>query len=88
MTGVTKARGGYAVTIRNVGGMVPPVDLVVTYTDGTTETVHQTARIWEKNQKQATASVRTTKVATSVELAGGIWMDADLSNNTWRRSDP
>jgi hypothetical protein len=86
VAGVTKARGGYAVTIRNVGGMVAPVDLVVTYADGTRETLHQTARIWEQNPKRTVVSLRTPKVVTSVELDGGIWMDADTSNNTWRAS--
>lgn len=78
---VTRTGGGYAVTIDNIGGMVAPVDLVVTYADGTTETVHETPRMWQENQKRATALVRTKKVVKSVELAGGIWMDADASNN-------
>jgi hypothetical protein len=61
--------------------MVAPVDLVVKYADGSTETVHKTPQMWESNQKRATALVRTKKTVQSVELTGGIWVDADSSNN-------
>ena len=80
---VAKVRGGYSVAIDNIGGMVAPVDLVVHYVDGSTETVHETPRLWEANQQRATTMVRTKKTIQSVELTGGIWMDADLSNNRW-----
>jgi hypothetical protein len=83
LTKVAKAKGGYSVTIDNVGGLVAPVDLVVTYADASTDTVHETPRIWAANQKRATALVPTKKAVQSVELAGGIWMDADSTNNRW-----
>ena len=34
-----KAADGYTVTIDNIGGFVAPVDLVLTYSDGSTETL-------------------------------------------------
>ncbi len=83
LASVAKAKGGYAVTLDNVGGLVAPVDLVVTYADGSTDTVHEAPRIWAANQKRATALVRTKKAVQSVELAGGIWVDADSTNNRW-----
>ena len=52
LRGVTKTGAGYSATIDNVGGMPAPVDLRVTYADGTTETVHQTPAIWQANQTQ------------------------------------
>jgi hypothetical protein len=33
--------------------------------------------VWEKNQKQISVSIKTTKVIKSVTLDGGIFMDAD-----------
>lgn len=53
------------------------------YADGSTETIHETPGIWEKNQKRATVVIPVKKAVRSLELTGGIWMDADRSNNQW-----
>jgi hypothetical protein len=79
----TKTATGYAVTLRNVGGMPAPVNLVVTYRDGTTESVHKTPAIWSPNVKQAVVQVAVKKPVQSIALSGGIWMDADASNDRW-----
>src|SRR5581483_9359242 len=80
---VTKNKNGYAVSIKNIGGFVAPVNVVVTYSDETNETFHQTPVIWEQDQKQTTVNISTKKKIKSVQLKGGIFMDADESNNTW-----
>jgi hypothetical protein len=81
--GVHKTRGGYTVDIGNVGGMDAPVDVVLRYRDGSTRTVHETPEIWKADSRKATVSIRTGKTLASLMLYGGIWMDADTSNNTW-----
>jgi len=83
--GVTKAAGGYTVAIKNVGGFVIPFDVKITYADGSGESIHQTPVVWEKNQKQIAVDIKTTKIIKSVTLDGGIFMDADESNNTWNK---
>jgi hypothetical protein len=80
---VHKASGGYQITIENVGGMDAPVDLVLHYVDGGTQTVHETAGIWARDPRNATVTVPTTRAVRSVALDTGIWVDADASNNTW-----
>jgi hypothetical protein len=82
---VTKAAGGYTATIKNIGGFVVPFDVKVTYADGSAESIHQTPAVWEKNQKQITVDLKTNKAIKSVTLDGGIFMDADESNNTWNK---
>jgi hypothetical protein len=82
---VTKATGGYAVAIKNVGGFVVPFDVKVIYADGTTETLHQTPAVWEKDQKLITVNIKTTKAVKSVTLDGGIFMDATEADNTWSK---
>ncbi|MCK8494274.1 M1 family metallopeptidase [Spirosoma sp. RP8] len=72
------------ISLENIGGYVAPVDIVVTYTDGTTETFHQTPNLWKANQKQATVNLTTKKKVQAVTLQGGIFMDADPSNNSWK----
>lgn len=83
--GVTKAAGGYVVAIKNVGGFVIPFDVKVTYADGSAGSIHQTPVVWEKNQKQIAIDIKTTKAIKSVTLDGGIFMDADETNNTWNK---
>ena len=72
-----------AVTIRNPGGMPAPFDLVVTRRDGTTTTVHQTSAVWRDTPAVTSVMVPGDAAIRSVRLEGGIWMDADPSNNAW-----
>jgi hypothetical protein len=81
---VTKSRDGYTVTVDNVGGMDAPFDLAVTLADGTTQRLHQTSAVWEKNSAQAVIPVRTKSAVKSVEIENGIWMDANTGDNGWK----
>jgi len=75
--------GGYAVALRNVGGMPAPVDLVLRYADGSTETVHETPGIWAADPGRTTVAVPTGKTLRSLALEHGIFVDADPSNDRW-----
>ncbi|MBS1668431.1 MAG: M1 family metallopeptidase [Bacteroidetes bacterium] len=81
---VSKTTSGYAITIKNIGGYAAPVDLQLHYSDGSSDTLHQTPRLWEKNQKRAVVDIKSKKKITSIELDGGIFMDADETNNVWK----
>ncbi len=81
---VAKTHGGYTVVIRNIGGMDAPVDLKLQYADGSHDVVHETSAIWRADQRQASVTVHTAKSLTSLTLDGGIWMDADTTNNGWK----
>ena len=59
------------------------MDFVITYDDGTTETLHQTPAIWQQNQKQAKVNIPAKKKIKSLVLDGGIWMDANDADNKW-----
>lgn len=83
VTSVTKSGNGYSLVIDNIGGMDAPVDVHVQYSDGATDTIHETPTIWEANQKQATVRIPTRKTIRALDLDGGIWMDADTTNNRW-----
>ncbi len=71
------------VQLENIGGMPAPVDIVVTLQDGTTKTFHQTPEIWKQNPKTATIGLQGISKISSIELNGGIFMDADMENNKW-----
>ena len=78
-----KTTGGYRFSISNIGGFAIPFDLVITYTDGSGQTFHETPEIWERNQKAATIDIKTKKSVKFAKIDGGIFMDADESNNQW-----
>jgi len=80
---VTATASGYSVTIKNTGGYPAPADMVVNYSDGTTATFHQSPAIWSSNQKETTVNIATKKKIKSLKLEGGIFMDANESDNTW-----
>ena len=78
-----KASGGYTLSIKNIGGFAVPFDVNVTYADGTTEAFHQTPVVWEKDQKNISVNIKTSKEVKSIALDGGIFMDANVKDNTW-----
>ncbi|MGI8548896.1 MAG: M1 family aminopeptidase, partial [Gemmatimonadaceae bacterium] len=80
---VAKSGTGYSVVIDNIGGMAAPVDVRLRFSDGSSDTVHETPAIWEANQQRATVAIPTRKTIQSLDLNGGIWVDADSPNNTW-----
>jgi hypothetical protein len=80
---VEKTGNGYSVVLNNIGGMPVPVDLEAHYGDGSNEVVHETAAIWAPNQRRATVTISTSKTLQSLGLNGGIWVDADSTNNRW-----
>lgn len=71
------------VTLKNIGGFPAPTDLLLTFADGTTETRHQSPAIWQANPARAVIKLPITKALKSIKADGGIFMDADVANNTW-----
>ncbi|SDF77611.1 M1 family metallopeptidase [Epilithonimonas hungarica] len=68
-------------SIDNVGGFAIPFDVVLTYDDGTTEKVHFTPIVWEKDQKSTNLNIPVKKKIKSVNLDGGIFMDYTSDDN-------
>jgi len=80
----TRSGNDYSIIIENIGGMPAPVDVIANYSDGTKESFHQTPAIWQNNQQQAIVKISPKKKVASISLDGGIFMDADVMNNTWK----
>jgi hypothetical protein len=78
-----KTSKGYVLDIKNVGGFAVPFDVIATYDDGSNESFHQTPKVWERNQKEISVSIKTEKTVKSLTLDGGIFMDANEKDNTW-----
>ena len=81
VTEVKQTGTGFTVNIENIGGMPAPFDLKATYSDGTTALFHQTPAAWRADQMRVSISVKTKMKIKSVSIDGGIWLDADETNN-------
>ncbi len=82
---VKTAATGTTVSIQNVGGMPVPFDVMVGYTDGTTEKFHQTPDVWQKNGRAARIHIKPKKAVQTIKLEGGIYMDANTTDNEWKK---
>jgi hypothetical protein len=76
----------YRLTFSNLGGVVMPIIVQLTYDDGTTETIKIPAEIWRQNNRTVTWQHVTTKTVTAVMVDPmQQTADADLANNGWPR---
>lgn len=87
-TTLRKTPTGGLLTVTNVGGMAVPLDVRVTFQDGTTTVVHATPAIWKSGAPTATIRVPGTKLVKSLLLDTGIFVDADSTNNRWTGPKP
>ncbi|MCZ4223044.1 M1 family metallopeptidase [Pedobacter rhodius] len=79
----TKTDTGYAIVIENKGTKALPIDLTLTYDDGSTEKNHSSIGVWEKGNKQVTIDVKTTKKLTKVIMGNPHTPDKVKSDNTF-----
>jgi len=83
IAGVSNNAGVYQISIDNVGGFAIPYDIIVSYTDGSWDSFHQSPAVWEVNQKNMVLNVKGVKTIKSVKLESGIFMDANEKDNVW-----
>ena len=77
----------YEVDFRNLGGLVMPLILEWTFTDGTRELEQIPAYIWRKNEEQVTKVFAKKKEVKSLRLDPfRETADIDENNNAWPRS--
>ena len=71
--------------IKNIGGMPAPFDIVVTTKDGKTKTIHKSPALWKDNTESVEVEVEDVKNISGIKIEDGIFMDADPSNNSWKK---
>jgi hypothetical protein len=82
----TDAQGQYyhRIVIRNEGGLVMPVDLEVTYTDGSIERIDLPVDVWRNNEITFTKGFFSGKTIAKVVLdPEEAYADIDRSDNIW-----
>lgn len=74
----------YQMKFSNKGGLVTPVIMEFTYTDGTTEVIRIPAELWKSNSNGVSKVFKTEKEIASIELDPFLeTADTDISNNHW-----
>jgi hypothetical protein len=71
------------IIIESVGSKPVPLDLVVTFEDGSIKNIHQSIAVWEKGNRTTTIKFTGTKKIKRVEMGGVHVPDSDKKNNAW-----
>lgn len=81
---VTPGKGQVTVVLRNAGSMVMPVELTLTFADGSTRLLKYPVEIWYKGDRY-TAVIPVDKDVTGVAVnADGTMPELPRGNNSWK----
>jgi len=80
---VDKNREGYAIMIENKSIKPLPIDLTLTYADGSTEKHHSTIGVWEKGDQQVKIEIKTAKKLSKVVMGSAHVPDKVKSDNSF-----
>jgi len=76
----------YAISIENIGGLVMPVVLQITWEDGRVQELRLPAEIWMEDSTHVTKLLLADKEIQEILLDPSLEMaDADMSDNAWPR---
>jgi hypothetical protein len=83
-----KKKNIYELTLENVGGLVTPVYLEWSFTDGSKEVEYIPAEVWRKNEQQVIKYFVKDKAVASVKIdPNNVTADTEKGNNTFPRED-
>ncbi|AYA36772.1 peptidase [Hymenobacter oligotrophus] len=82
---VTKQGAGYDVVVEAEGSKPVPVDVTVTYADGTTQQVHRNIGVWESAPRSITVQVPGDKAVKKVKLGSTYVPDSNPQDNVWEQ---
>jgi hypothetical protein len=83
----SKGRNYYRVKVENKGGLVMPLQMEMTFDDGSTKKVKLTADVWRQNEKTFTYGFFTDRVVTRVVLdPDEVFADINRENNVWGKA--
>jgi hypothetical protein len=79
---VTKQVNGHNITVESKGTKPVPVDLVITFTDGTESKVHRSIAVWEKSNL-VNIPLTTKKIIAKITLGSTYVPDVNAKDNVW-----
>jgi hypothetical protein len=79
-----RGRWYYRLTIENVGGLVMPIRMNISFDDGATDLIQLPVDVWRNNEKRFIYGMFTDRAVVRVELDPGGWTaDINEDNNVW-----
>jgi len=81
LTKVNLQGGVYSITINKIGSFPVPVELVITYSDGSTEIINNPASVWKNNITEFIIEHETGKKIVKITLNDNALPDVDFTNN-------
>lgn len=79
---VTRVTNGYEIIIGNKSQKPLPIDLTLTFADGTTKKAHYSIAAWESGNSTFSVTIPTTKIVTKVVLGSSHVPDKNKSDNS------
>jgi hypothetical protein len=79
----TPKKGKTAIRVTRKGNLPVPIRLRLTFADGTTEEIRETARVWQDGKTSFTVEKAFPKALTKVELGGLQVPDSNRKDNVW-----
>jgi hypothetical protein len=84
---VTQRSGHVQVVVRNAGQLVMPVELTLSFADGSAQVYKYPVEIWYKGDKY-TAAIDTDKTVTAAQVnADGQFPDVNPRNDAWKTAN-
>ena len=77
------------IKVENKGGLLMPIQMEVTFDDGSTQKIKLGADVWRRNELSFTYGFFTDKNVTKVVLdPDEVLVDVNKDNNTWTKAPP
>ena len=73
----------HLVLVESKGSKPVPVDLTVTFADGSTQKIHHSIAVWEKGEQTVKIRFASSKVVKNLVLGSTYVPDVDKKNNRW-----
>ncbi|MCY7420501.1 MAG: M1 family metallopeptidase [Chitinophagaceae bacterium] len=80
---VTHKTNDYTLIITSKGTKPVPIDLTISYTDGTKENVHKNISVWEKGNKITTIKFKAKAIVKNLELGSLYVPDVNKKDNMY-----
>lgn len=83
LTSIKRKSNHYEMLITSVGTKPVPIDIKLTFTDGSSSVVHRSVAVWERGNKTITINLPAKKKIRKAELTGIYNVDSNKSNNVF-----
>ena len=79
----TAGKKEHSVVVEAKGSKPVPIDLTVTFSDGSTQKIHRSIAVWEKGERSVEIKFASAQVVKTLLLGSTYVPDVDKSNNRW-----